>query len=112
MTPTFKALTPAGEWVEGWLMRHKRFLDEKPYIKSSNIGEIVWYEVLPETVCMSTGRADSTGKMMFNGDFVQVDEWMEARQNHSIIYRIEYDNVNCTFYLIDDNGFYPLNQFK
>ena len=40
--------------------------------------------------------------MMFNGDFVQVDEWMDAMQNYSGIYRIEYNNVDCAFLLVDD----------
>lgn len=98
MTPTHKALTPAGEWVEGWF---DHSLKDAPVIWFHKEGhEAGFYEVIPETVCMATGRSDSNGKMMFNGDFVQVDELVAEMQNHSEIYRIEYDSLGCIFKLM------------
>lgn len=101
MTPTFKALTPAGEWVEGWF---DHSLKDAPVIWFHKEGhEAGFYEVLPETVCVSTGRPDSNGKMMFNGDFVQVDEWIDGMKGYSGIYCIEYTNLDCAFFLVDYN---------
>ena len=106
MTPTFKAITPAGEWVEGWLLQtiDPHYVNDRVFNTFIHSGVNISRptEVLPETVCMATGRPDSTRKMMFNGDFVQVDEWMDAMQNYSGIYRIEYNNVDCAFLLVDD----------
>ena len=98
MTPTFKALTPAGEWVEGWYF----FNGSEHGIINNKFFPGSWIEVLPETVCMATGRPDSNGKMMFNGDFVQVDEWIDGMKCYSGIYRIEYNAVDCAFLLVDD----------
>lgn len=101
MTPTqtHKAITPAGEWVDGWF----DYSDQtSPTIwmkdKSTGIPETV----LPETVCRATGRTDSNGKMMYDGDFVQVDEWIDGMEGYSGIYRIEYNTVDCAFLLVDD----------
>lgn len=103
MTPTHKALTPAGEWVEGWF----DYSDQtSPTIwmkdKSTGIPETV----LPETVCRATGRTDSNGKMMYEGDFVQVDEWIDSREGYSGIYQIKYTNLDCAFYLRDNSGIF------
>lgn len=99
-TPTHKALTPAGKWVEGW------------FDYSYNDHPVIWFEqpseedsfvvVFPSTVCQTTGRPDSKGKMMYDGDFVQVDEWMDSMEGYSGIYRIEYNTVDCAFLLVDD----------
>ncbi len=107
MTPTqtHKALTPAGEWVEGW------------FDYAYNDHPVIWFEqpseedsfvvVFPSTVCRATGRPDSKGKMMYNGDLVQVeevqvDEWINGMEGYSGIYRIEYNTVDCAFLLVDD----------
>lgn len=100
MTPKFKALTPAGEWVEGWFGLSDK---KRPVIWTNDFSTGNPVEVLPETVCMATGRPDSTGKMMYNGDFVQVEEWFALTKGCSGIYRIEYNTVDCGFVLVDDN---------
>lgn len=46
----YRGLTEKGKWIYGDLMWHKRFLEEKPYIKESRTGEISWEEVRPKTV--------------------------------------------------------------
>lgn len=56
---TFKALTPAGEWVEGWF---EHSFKDAPVIWTRDKLKGVLHIVLPETVCMATGLTDRNGK--------------------------------------------------
>ena len=101
MTPTHKALTPAGEWVEGWFDYSSVdapviWISGETYFGSNRI-------VLHETVCRATGRPDSNGKMMYEGDYVKVHKWIDVMKGYSGIYRIEYNIFDCAFCLVDDN---------
>ena len=92
-TPTHKALTPAGEWVEGWF---DYSYGDHPviWLKQPNEEEEgSFVEALPETVCRATGRPDSNGKMMYEGDYVQIE-------GDPDIYEIEYNQEYCAFILI------------
>lgn len=77
--PTHKAKTIDGKWIEGWY-------------DGSNGDQIMWmtippngcpYIINPTTLCRSTYRPDSNGKMMYEGDEVEVNgrlftiEWSE-----------------------------------
>ena len=64
MTPTFKALTPAGEWVEGWYFCN----GSEHGIINSKFFTGSWVAVLPETVCMATPIKDRHKNTVFIGD--------------------------------------------
>ncbi len=75
MTPTFKALTPAGEWVEGYrydlwnpIQGNRIPVIDKSDRFDQDGDSVAVVEVLPETVCMATGVVDGEGKMIWEGD--------------------------------------------
>lgn len=86
MTPTFKALTPAGEWVEGYYF----FNNEVHGIMNSKLFSGTWVQVIPETVCMSTPIKDRNNKIVFVGDEI-VDEWTSIKHIVKLGYCKEYD---------------------
>ena len=79
--PTHKAKTISGEWVEGWYD-----------------GANIWKEgddryphaIIESTLCRSTYRPDSNGKMMYEGD--EVD-------HNGKIWHIEWIESICAFVL-------------
>lgn len=70
MTPTFKALTPAGEWVEGHYNSMVHHFKRYNIIYTEHNGQ---HEVLPETVCMATGLTDKNWNMIYEGDELEID---------------------------------------
>ena len=71
-----------GEWVEGYFVKGKWYLDEKerftilpldlsfyPYCEISE-----WIEVNPETICQFTGISDDKGNRIWENDIV-LCEW-------------------------------------
>lgn len=91
--PTHKAKTIDGQWVEGWY-------DGNTYT--------IWYEssfgkaIDKNTLCRSTYRTDSNGKLMYEGDEVEVKDWEDSMRNIAGIYTIAWDEVSCGFALIAD----------
>ena len=58
-----------GEWVSGSLITDEV---NHAYIAQIIAGELVTFEVFPETVGQYTGRTDKKGTMIFEGDVVQL----------------------------------------
>ncbi len=94
--PTHKAKTLTGTWIEGWY-------------DNSTGNHTMWIQTLtkkfveeinPTTLCRSTYRPDSNGKMMYEGDRIDVKEWEDGMRNISGEYTIEWDCVGCCFCLI------------
>ena len=100
-TPTFKAITPAGEWVEGWYFCN----GSEHGIINSKFFTGSWVAVLPETACMATGRTDSKGKMMFNGDVIIFEDTLTPMQTGTECEAIQsigaicWNNEECKFYV-------------
>jgi hypothetical protein len=87
--PTHKAKTPNGQWIEGWYDGSDSH-DLVMWIKGSDL--IKHLVVDPTTLCRSTYRADSNGKMMYEGDEVLLNN-----VPHTII----WDDDRCSFKMID-----------
>ncbi len=111
-TPTFKALTPAGEWVEGYrydlwnpIQGNRIPVIDKSDRFDQDGDSVAVVEVLPETVCMATGRTDSKGKMMFNGDVIIFEDTLTPMQTGTECEAIQsigaicWNNEECKFYV-------------
>lgn len=59
-----------GEWIFGDLIYHKRFIETKPYIKSSITGEMVFIEVNPESVGQFSGLKDKADAEIYKDDIL------------------------------------------
>ena len=99
--PTHKAKSLDGQWVEGW------------YDGSNPESQLIWFnvnntwynfhEINPTTLCRSTYRTDSNGKLMYEGDEVEVKDWEGSMRSIAGIYTIAWDEVTCCFCMIADD---------
>jgi hypothetical protein len=93
--PTHKAKTISGDWIEG-------------YFDGANVwceGDDRYpYPIIETTLCRSTYRQDSNGKMMYDGDEVEVGE--------GITYTIMWNDYYCGFILQNDRGRTFINEVK
>lgn len=96
--PTHKAKSLDGQWVEGWF----NGINESVIIKWDNYEEYKPRFINPSTLCRSTYRTDSNGKLMYEGDEVEVKDWEDSMRNIAGIYTIAWDEVSCGFALIAD----------
>jgi hypothetical protein len=86
--PTHKAKTLDGTWIEGWY--------------DGSTGAIMWItdnkipcvSIKPNTLCRSTYRTDSNGKMMYEGDEVYTQRG---------VYIIWWNPITCAFLLTNDH---------
>jgi hypothetical protein len=91
--PTHKAKTFNGEWIEGWYDGYEGHIrtDELYYIDRT-------------TLCRSTYRVDSNGKMMYEGDEVEVKFFIEFTHRYKGNWFIKYDDVRCRYLLESVDG--------
>ena len=89
--PTHKAKTLDGKWIEGWY--------DKANVLRENDDRYP-HAINPTTLCRSTYRPDSNGKIMYEGDTIDIKEWEDSMRNISGEYTIEWDCVGCCFCLI------------
>lgn len=71
MIPKFRGLTKEGKWVKGWYVYNR--LQDTHYIFDDRAKGSWRFEVLPETVGMSTGLPDKDGKENFHKDILDWD---------------------------------------
>ena len=95
--PTHKAKTISGEWIEGW---YDGSIESNPIIWCKHRRGCYHFEINPTTLCRSTYRPDSNGKIMYEGDTIDIKEWEDSMRNISGEYTIEWDCVGCCFCLI------------
>ncbi len=87
--PTHKAKTLDDQWIEGWYDgsdKHELVI----WIAYPNDDNLTHVQINPTTLCRSTYRPDSNGKMMYEGDEV------ECNGTKMII---EWDSFDCGFVL-------------
>ena len=91
--PTHKAKTLDGQWVEGWYDGSDQD-DPTIYKYGSDKSVVINIPINPSTLCRSTYRPDSNGKLMYEGDEVEVD---------GMKFTINYSIDTCSFVLIHCN---------
>lgn len=62
------------------------------------------YEVMSETIVPYIGRNDDNGREMYSGDTVKVDCSGVGGSFNDGVYRIEYSEVDCAFFLVQLDG--------
>ena len=81
-----------GKWVEG-----NYSIDVSGRVDILPIDNLVFFEVIPETVGQFTGLTDKNGKKIFEGDILESD---------SERFVVEWDDEFLGFYLTDVNPRY------
>lgn len=91
--PTHKAKTLDGTWIEGW---YDGSIESNPIIWCKHRRGCYHFEINPTTLCRSTYRPYSNGKIMYEGDEVEVD---------GRLFIIEWHTESCGFILCTNDSY-------
>ena len=99
-----------GEWVEGYFVIGKWYLDEKEryailptdlcFYPHCEINE--WIEIDPETLCQYTGKTDEYEKKIFEGDivgFIDLYSTESGYSESSCLGEVVWSKEECCFHV-------------
>lgn len=106
--PTFRGKTLDGRWVEWQYSKMPEMKNPIIFVPRDDWHHMS-YEVLPETIGMSTGEADKNGKIIFSKDIVKLS-WVDWYGTKKVENR-EVKFHEGKFCIWNDYEYVPLSDF-